>query len=277
MSSILSESPLVSIIIPVYNGSNYLEQAIQSALSQTYSNIEILVINDGSKDEGATKAIATSFGDKIRYLEKENGGVASALNMGIEAMKGHYFSWLSHDDYYHPQKIESQIKLLSQPANPDHSIVISNFILVNENGDEIARSDLSELNLKNVRFWLTKTSELNGCTLLIPKNLLLNHKGFNEKLRYTQDYDLWFRMADRAQFLLAKDHLVYSRQHEAQDTRSKQDKAYEEATEMRIKFISEIKKEISFADLFKLILEYKKQRNMPLFRASLTSTLTRLF
>ena len=66
--------PLVSIIIPVYNGENYLQQAIDSALAQTYGNLEILVINDGSTDEGRTEQIALSYGDKIRYISKENGG-----------------------------------------------------------------------------------------------------------------------------------------------------------------------------------------------------------
>ncbi|MDD4547058.1 MAG: glycosyltransferase family A protein, partial [Oscillospiraceae bacterium] len=95
-------NPLVSIVIPVYNGSNYLAEAVDSALAQTYKNIEIVVVNDGSNDEGATEKVAKSYGDKIRYFSKENGGVSSALNLGIENMKGDYFSWLSHDDLYKP-------------------------------------------------------------------------------------------------------------------------------------------------------------------------------
>ena len=81
-------SPKVSIVIPVYNGANYLSEAIDSALAQTYSNIEILVVNDGSNDEGATERIAKSYGEKIRYFAKENGGVSSALNLGIREMHG---------------------------------------------------------------------------------------------------------------------------------------------------------------------------------------------
>ncbi len=66
-------NPLVSIVIPVYNGSNYLREAIDSALAQIYRNIEVLVINDGSRDDGKTEAVALSYGDRIRYFAKENG------------------------------------------------------------------------------------------------------------------------------------------------------------------------------------------------------------
>ena len=75
--------PKVSIIIPVYNGANYLRDAINSALNQTYKNIEIIVVNDGSNDNGRTDEIALSYGNKIKYIKKKNGGVASALNVGI--------------------------------------------------------------------------------------------------------------------------------------------------------------------------------------------------
>ena len=68
--------PKVSIVIPVYNGADYMRYAIDSALNQTYKNIEVIVVNDGSKDDGKTKKIAKEYGDKIKYYEKENGGVS---------------------------------------------------------------------------------------------------------------------------------------------------------------------------------------------------------
>ena len=77
-------SPKVSIVIPVYNGADLLSQAIDSALAQTYFPIEILVVNDGSGDGGATERIALSYGEKVRYFSKANGGVASALNFAIQ-------------------------------------------------------------------------------------------------------------------------------------------------------------------------------------------------
>ena len=109
--------PLVSIVIPVYNGSNYMREAIDSALAQDYENKEIIVVNDGSTDGGATEEIALSYGDSIRYLHKENGGVSSALNLGIANMRGEYFSWLSHDDRYLPHKVSDIMSILEKYDN----------------------------------------------------------------------------------------------------------------------------------------------------------------
>ena len=100
-----------------------MREAIDSALKQTYDNIEVIVINDGSEDEGETEKIAFSYGDKIRYYSKSNGGVATALNLGIEKMKGDYFSWLSHDDMYMPEKISNEIEQLQ--TLPDRTIIVA--------------------------------------------------------------------------------------------------------------------------------------------------------
>ena len=87
-------NPKVSIVIPVYNGEDYVNEAIDSALAQTYENCEVIVVNDGSTDN--TEAIVKTYGNKIRYFSKENGGVSSALNVGIEHMEGEYFQYLPH-------------------------------------------------------------------------------------------------------------------------------------------------------------------------------------
>ena len=116
----------VSIIIPVYNGSNYVNLAIDSALRQTYKNIEIIVVNDGSKDN--TLKILKQYGDKIKLIDKENGGVSTALNLGIKNMTGDYFSWLSHDDLYYPEKIEREVNyLIENNLVGTKTILYSNF------------------------------------------------------------------------------------------------------------------------------------------------------
>ena len=126
--------PKITIAIPVYNGSNFMKVAIDSAIAQTYDNKEILVINDGSTDNGETEKIALSYGNKIRYIKKENGGVATALNLAIKEMKGEYLSWLSHDDMYKPFKLEKQVEVLNK-LQDKNTIIFSNVELIDERGD----------------------------------------------------------------------------------------------------------------------------------------------
>ena len=179
--------PKVSIIIPVYNGEDYVEKAIDSALKQTYKNIEIIVINDGSTDN--TDEICKRYQDKIRYYKKENGGVSTVLNMAIEKMDGEYFSWLSHDDYYYPNKIEENIKEIEE-----NTIIISDYGLIDENGHCYNKVVLSHevVELHN-EFALLK-GFVNGITMLIPKKAFDDCGMFDVNLRCTQDYEMWFRM-----------------------------------------------------------------------------------
>ncbi|MBO5357300.1 MAG: glycosyltransferase [Clostridia bacterium] len=190
------KKPLVSIVIPVYNGSNFLKQAIDCAVNQTYENKEILVINDGSSDDGATEQIALSYGDKIKYIYKENGGVSSALNLGIKNMKGEYFSWLSHDDLYKPEKIEKEIEALKQ-YNINDALVYCGVDLIDKDSNKI-RSLAKPKHLRvGVNEWhealdvMFKQGSYNGCALLIPKKALDVSSDFDESLRYAQDAKMW--------------------------------------------------------------------------------------
>jgi len=209
-------TPLVSIIIPVYNGENYLAEAINSALAQTYDNIEIIVINDGSTD--STKEIALSYGNKIRYYSKKNGGVSTALNMGISLMHGEYFSWLSHDDLYLPDKVKCQVNAL---ANNPNRIAYSDYDVIDKNGTVIATMDIAKHYPKyDLTFGLFPILRqvLNGCSLLIHKSHFASIGMFDEDLRSVQDYDLWFRMFRGVKLTYVNELLVSQRQHSAQVT-----------------------------------------------------------
>lgn len=216
-------NPLVSIIIPVYNGENFIKDAIESALSQTYKNIEIIVVNDGSHDN--TEKICKSFSN-IRYFYKPNGGVASALNKGLKEANGTFFSWLSHDDLYKPEKIESQINFLKK-IKSNNAILWSNYEVIDKNGKVFGRTSFEKVfspyylldNLFPIFNGL-----IHGCSLLIPIALLNNFRGnngeiFNESLRYTQDYDLWYRLFRNCDLYFISDCLIQSRQHDQQDSK----------------------------------------------------------
>lgn len=207
--------PKVSIIIPVFNGSNYVREAIDSALAQTYRNCEVIVVNDGSTDRGETDKIAKSYGNKIRYVYKENGGVASALNAGIREMTGEYFSWLSHDDLYHPEKIEKQINHLRHTGNKQ-LITHCAEEFIDERSKKLGPLRIEDKHLKNKYLAILSTS-IGGCSLLVPKVCFESAGLFNENLKTVQDNEMWLRIAQEGfQFEYIPEILVQSRLHSEQ-------------------------------------------------------------
>lgn len=222
-------NPKVSIVIPVYNGSNYMREAIDSAINQTYKNIEIIVVNDGSQDEGRTREIALSYGEKILYLEKENGGSSSALNYGIKAMTGEWFSWLSHDDLYYPQKIEKQIDYIANASIPSSEYKRVAVFCGGDNIDANRNVQSVEKNLKDKEEYVkTHGSEyliaqtpdyfFTGC--LINRKLIESVNGFDERLRLVNDLDLWFRIyANENIILFVPEVLASNRRHPQQVSR----------------------------------------------------------
>lgn len=212
--------PLVSIVIPVYNGANYMREAIDSALAQTYDNIEVVVVNDGSRDNGETDRIAQSYGDKIRYFSKENGGCASALNLGIEKMRGQYFSWLSHDDRYLPEKIARQIEVL-RGLNDRDTIIYGGYELINEKSARtgtVRPDSILPAEKLNIPLLPLLRGLVHGCTLLIPRKYFDAVGVFDVNLPSTQDYALWFDMFRVAPLHFDPKILVQSRVHPDQGT-----------------------------------------------------------
>jgi hypothetical protein len=211
--------PLVSIIIPVYNGSKYLKEAIDSAIGQTYKNIEIVVVNDGSNDNGKTEAVAKSYGNKIRYFSKQNGGVSSALNYAIKMSKGDYISWVSHDDLIYPNKIEAQIDYLKNNDLLNKDVIIySDHSMINKNGEliEICQKQFDEFGEKSEYALLH--GKINGITLLIPKKAYDDCGLFNETLVAVQDYEMWERMFKKYKVIHLPLVLSASRYHSKQVT-----------------------------------------------------------
>lgn len=208
----------VSIVIPVYNGSNFLREAIDSALSQTYAHCEVIIINDGSTDAGATENIALNYGTRVCYLAKNNGGVASALNMAIERMRGDFFCWLSHDDVYLPEKCKAQVEFWQQ-CGDNRTIIYSDVDIIDEVGRRVRGKSLPDIGSEDALCRIWGESFLNGCAMLIPRLLLLEAGGFKLDMATTQDYDLWLRLARIATFRRLPQVVMLSRRHEGQGSR----------------------------------------------------------
>ncbi len=238
----LMEQPRVTIVIPVYNGADFLKEAIESALAQTYPNIEILVVNDGSNDHGATEEIARSFGTKIRYISKVNGGVASALNLALAEMEGEYFSWLSHDDLYVPQKIAREMDVVWKRRDK-RTVVYSDYSVFTTSLTSSVAYSLRTIDPEHFRYWLTVENSLHGCTLLVPKAAFIECGTFDETLRTTQDYDLWFRMAKEFAFIHLPEALVNARIHSEQSSIKLAPIAMAECNTLLAKFVKSLTRE----------------------------------
>lgn len=239
-------NPLVSIIIPVYNGANYMREAIDSAISQTYKNIEIIVVNDGSTDDGETERIALSYGDKIRYFKKENGGCASALNYGISKMQGEWFSWLSHDDVYYPEKIESAINCIIENGFIDEKTIINcSSNVIDAEGKEVTRIERpvkKGLRTSNQMFNRFMTGNgLNGCALLIPKSALDMVGEFSTEYVYILDWIYWVELVlSGYNFYIHSDILVKNRRHEGQVSVRKKDLLRKETEKFILELIERV-------------------------------------
>lgn len=244
--------PLVTIIIPVYNGSNFLSEAIDAALAQTYKKIEILVINDGSKDDGAGERIALSYGDKITYFYKENGGVSTALNFALEKMHGEWFSWLSHDDLYYPQKIEKQIAFLNQLLENEPNIDLKKTVLhcatesIDKDGKIIKTPDYSDVNIKektlDVIIGNVYNYRLSGCSFLLPYAAYKDMGGFRADIRTVSDVEYWYRLLFNGyQFYCMKnDILVKNRSHGKQVGKTKVSLFDKELAELHISIADQL-------------------------------------
>ncbi|MDD6380999.1 MAG: glycosyltransferase [Lachnospiraceae bacterium] len=203
----------VSIIIPVYNGENFLEQAIDSALSQTYKNVEVIVVDDGSTDK--TPKICNRYGRYIRYYRKNNGGVASAVNYGIREMNGDFFSWLSHDDAYYPDKIKIQMEAMESHSECDiinGNFSIENIIYHSNTITQFEKTYSKELMETSV-FPLLVTS-FHGCVPLVKRSVFHDVGTFNENLLLTQDYDFFFRAMKNKKTVFLEKPLVTVRIHD---------------------------------------------------------------
>ena len=230
-------SDLVSVVIPVYNSEKFLEECLDSILTQTYQNIEIIAVDDGSTD--SSPDILERYSDKINIISQKNQGLASALNLGISKMKGDWFKWFSPDDVMHSNTIET---LIDEAKNhSDNIILYSNWNIIDDTGNtlrEFHESNYNELSEFDFNLRLLDGQQINVNTTLIPA-IFLKKYGIRELDEPVAiDYDFFLRSAllHDVRFHLISQPLVNYRIHSAQLSHKNISKT--------LNYISEIKDEI---------------------------------
>lgn len=206
--------PRVSVVMATHNGAQYIAEAIQSVLNQTFSDFELIVIDDGSTDNTSEIVSQFLFDNRIKYFYQKNKGTSAARNKGIEEAKGIYIAFIDQDDIYFPEKIYKTYQYLEK--NAVYGMVYTNMHLIDSQGQFICE-------------WLTKMkfygegdiylNLLSECffgpiAILVRKSVLFDAGLFNEDVKCVEDIDLWLRIARISKIGLIREPLVKWRQHD---------------------------------------------------------------
>lgn len=214
---VYEQLPLVSVVVPSYNQAEWLPKTLDSLIAQSYPVWEAVVVDDGSTDN--TWEVIQGYSKKdnrIKGIHKENGGISSALNKGIENGKGKYFCWLSSDDLFYPNKLELQVKAFEN-LDDSYGIIFGSFNLI-DSKDKVEELTLNKPFIDGLEFpQQLKFDMIDGCTVMLPMKVMHEMKGFNTQFKHAQDTEFWFRLAAKGyKFFYIDKKLVKRRMHESQ-------------------------------------------------------------
>lgn len=200
----------VSVLIPVFNQERYIAEAVDSVLRQTYSQIELIVVDDGSTDR--TPEILEGYGSRLVSIRQANAGAATALNRGVEAASGELVGWLSSDDVYEASKVERQVELFE--AQPNVSLVYTDFNVIDGAGRVIrtVRSPYYSDRKEFIRR-LILGNFVNGSSVIARKEALTSTGLFDPEMAYHADANMWLRLLKRHDFGHVPEVLLNYRWH----------------------------------------------------------------
>lgn len=190
----MTPSPRVSITIPTYNCARFLGEAICSALSQTYTDYEIVVVDDGSTDD--TREVLAEFGDRIRYIYQPNGGLSSARNVAVSQAQGEFIAYLDADDLWYPHRLEVGVAFLD--AHKECGLVHSDWTMIDE-ADRVIKQRVNEDSRRpfpqgHCALDLLRRSHIQVPTVLERRECFERVGTFDVRLKTAQDYLHWIRI-----------------------------------------------------------------------------------
>lgn len=219
MYKLKEKMPEVSVIIPTYNCSKYISEAIDSVLAQTYKEFEIIIIDDGSTDEtkGIVQEYLVSHRLKIKYIFQENQGLACARNAGIKNATGKYLALLDADDAWAKNRLALGVEIMEK--HPTVSLVHANIFCMNEKGKVLftAQRERSFLNGKIAKALLLKKAEISCPTVLFRRECVDTVGTFDENLTRLgcEDRELWIRITRQYDAYYIDEPLAYYRQRQS--------------------------------------------------------------
>lgn len=202
---------LVSVIIPNFNYAQYLGEAIESALGQTYSNLEAIVVDDGSTDN--SQEILERYADRVTIIQQSNSGVCVARNRGVAESKGEFIAFLDADDVWLPSKIEKQVRAFEE--SPNAGIVHVGVIDIDDSGNQI-QTKLNGMSGKvshEFLLWEKPVILGGGSGTMISRRVFENIGGFDSQLSTSADWDLYYRICRKFEAAFVPEPLLYYRLH----------------------------------------------------------------
>lgn len=226
--------PLISVLLPVYNSEKYVKSSIESILNQTYTNFEIIVVDDGSSDN--TEAIIKKIQDKrVNYYKNEkNLTLAPTLNKGLLLCRGKYIARMDADDVSLPERFQKQVDFLEK--NPDYLLVGSAYYVERDGVLKGVRRHV--LSYKKLKSKLLFGNNISHPSVMINRQLLLDSgELYNEAFRYAQDYDLWTRLIINYKMGNLFDPLIIYRRYEGVSSMEKSSITNENFMKSQINYI----------------------------------------
>ena len=233
----MEKNPKVSVIIPTYNSAQFIAETLESVFAQTYKDYGVIVVDDGSTDN--TKEVLKPYMSKIRYIYKENGGAASARNVGIKNAQGEYIAFLDSDDLWLPEKLEKQIEYFGK--HPQIDMVFANCIRFGEEVSNVRNDTKFISNDMFVNIWwynIVPTS-----TVMLRKSCFEKVGLFDEarELETTEDAEMWLRIARECEVGYLREVVTKYRVRASGYSRSNIDRAYNSAKLVIDKYWEDVK------------------------------------
>lgn len=202
----MTDTPVISVVIPAYNAAWCVARAIDSVLAQTFRDFELIVVNDGSTDDTAT--VLSAYGDQLRILTQANGGLSSARNAGIHAARGDYIAFLDADDWWLVDKLARQIRLME--SRPDLAFCSSAANIVDPAGKPQGRWDCGcdDQPPLDAIFSANAFVAGSGSAVLAKRHALEQAGDFDETLHSLEDIDMWMRLAAIGDYACIAEPLV---------------------------------------------------------------------
>ncbi|MCK4441656.1 MAG: glycosyltransferase family 2 protein, partial [Sulfurovaceae bacterium] len=188
-----NKNVLFSVVVPLYNKEKYIKRTLDSILNQTFSNFEIIIVNDGSTDKSC-EIIKTINDDRIHLIHKKNGGVSSARNRGIKEAKGEFIAFLDADDEWFPDKLQKQYTL--HKKNPKLVWSCSGYMLVSKKRKDKKIVFSKSQILPDAIDAIVNRLKIFTSTVVIKKEVFENSRLlFNEKAITSEDREVWYKLA----------------------------------------------------------------------------------